>query len=375
MAKTLIEHFDYLSDAVKLDRYRKAIEAAVQPGQTVLDLGCGTGVLGLMALRAGAGKTYFIDEGPVIEIAHRTIAESGFADRADFIQQNSYEAALPQKVDLVVCDHVGFFGFDYGILDLLADAKARFLRPGGQIIPAQIDLMLAPAGSASCRRFVGQWRNGVPDEYRWVAGCAANTRHAVSLDAADLLAAPASLAILETGTDAAPYYSWQTSFDATRRGEIDGVAGWFDCRLFGDVTMSNSPLAAERLNRPQAFLPLEKPVSVRGGEQIDVAVMVRPADNVIAWRVELPESGSRFVHSTFNGLQLDSAALDRGRSDRLAALNDHGRARQLVLSYCDGKRTVADVQALVERDHPDLFPSPQATASFVRGVLAKDTSG
>jgi hypothetical protein len=102
--------------------------------------------------------------------------------------------------------------------------------------------------------------------------------------------------------------------------------------------------------------------------------MVRHLDNVLGWLVELPNSGQRVAQSTFNGLLLETEALTRARPDRPARLNDRGRARQIVLSYCDGRRTVGEVQALVEREHPALFPSKQATDSFIRRVLAWDTS-
>jgi hypothetical protein len=96
---------------------------------------------------------------------------------------------------------------------------------------------------------------------------------------------------------------------------------------------------------------------------------------VIGWIIELPDSGKQFTHTTFNGLLLNGEALDRARPDRVANLNDRGRARQIVLSYCDGERTVAEVQALVQRDHPALFPSPEATLKFVNQILSLDTSG
>ena len=57
------------------------------------------------------------------EAARRTIEGAGFSGRAEFIQGNSFEMDLPERVDLIVCDHIGYFGFDYGVLELLADAE------------------------------------------------------------------------------------------------------------------------------------------------------------------------------------------------------------------------------------------------------------
>jgi hypothetical protein len=189
-----------------------------------------------------------------------------------------------------------------------------------------------------------------------------------------MLAGAATLATLEIGAEAAPYQSWDAEFRCSRDGTLDGVAGWFDCRLFDDIRMTNSPVAEEGLARPQAFLPLESPVTVSTGEHIQITVMARHLDNVIGWVIELPERGPRYTHSTFNGLMLDREALIRAHPDRAAKLNDRGRARQIVQSYCDGRRSVAEIEALVQREHTELFPSAQATSSFVRHVLEWDTS-
>ena len=374
MAKTLQEHYDYLSDSVKLARYRSAMEQLVQPGHVVLDLGCGSGLLGLMAFRAGAGKVIFVEEDPIIEVARRTMAEAGFADQSEFLQRNSFELELPEKVDLVVCDHIGYFGFDYGVLALLADAKQRFLKPDGVIVPAEIELQLAPIESETCRNLVGRWRDGsVADEFSWVGSTSANTKHSAKLSETALLADAAPLITFDLGEPAEPFLTWNAEFRCARDGMLDGVAGWFDCRLADDIHMTNSPAAAKSLERPQAFLPLESPVPVSAGDRVNATVMARHLDNVIGWIIELPESGQRFALTTFNGLLLDKQALTRAQPDRVAQLNDRGRARQIVMSYCDGQRTLAEVQALVHEKHPDLFPSAQATSSFVEQVLAWDT--
>jgi protein arginine N-methyltransferase 1 len=375
MAKTLEEHYGYLSDRVKMKRYQAAIERVVGPETVVLDLGCGSGPLGLIALRAGARKVLFVEQDPIIEAARRTTADAGLADRAEFIQGNSFELSLKDRVDVVVCDHIGYFGFDYGVLVLLADARQRFLQPDGIIVPTGIDLRLAPVESEICRQLVAQWLDGsVPGEFDWLADCAANTLHPVKLGEDDLLADAAALATLQLGDEAPPYLSWSAEFRCSRDGVLDGLVGWFDCRLVDDIRMTNSPLSGEPLRRPQAYLPLKEPVTVSEGDRIRAKVMARHLDNVIAWVVEMPESNTRFDQSTFNGLLLDQEALTRAHPDRIARLNERGRARQIVLSYCDGKGSVAEVEALVRREHPDLFPSASATSSFIRQVLAWDTS-
>jgi protein arginine N-methyltransferase 1 len=374
MPETLEEHYGYLADRLKRERYEAAIGRVVQPGDLVLDLGCGSGLLGLLALRAGAGKVLFVEEGPIIEVARGAVAEAGLSDRAEFFQSNSFDLSLPERVDVILCDHVGYFGFDYGILALLADAKQRFFKEGGVIVPAEVKVQAALVESGSSRGLVGRWREeSIPEEFHWVGTASANAKHAVNLEAGHLVSDIADLGTLVLGDDADEFITWQAGFSVTRDAMLDGILGCFGARLHGDVSITNSPTANDALDRPQAFLPLENPVPVKQGDHVDVTIMVRPLDHVIAWIVEV--AGQRFSLTTFNGLLINNAALNRGRPDRIAHLNSRGLARQIVLSYCDGKRTVAEVEALVLQAHRGLFPSLQATRQFVRSVLSSDTDG
>jgi hypothetical protein len=188
------------------------------------------------------------------------------------------------------------------------------------------------------------------------------------------MANAAELATFELGAGTEEFHSWTAEFESARDGLLDGLAGWFDACLFEGIHMTNSPLVEENLSRPQAFLPLEEPVEIKSGERIKATIMVRPEDSIIAWVVELPALGQKYTFNTFNGISLDKAAIDRAQPNRIAKINKQGRARQIVLSYCDGKRTVGEVQSLVLENHPDLFPSATATRDFVNRVLSCDTS-
>ena len=52
----LDEHLGYVADRIRLERFRAAIAKAITAGDRVADLGCGSGILGLLCLRAGAGR-------------------------------------------------------------------------------------------------------------------------------------------------------------------------------------------------------------------------------------------------------------------------------------------------------------------------------
>ena len=153
MSKTLAEHLGYLATPHRLDLYRAAVNKIVRPGDIVLDAGCGTGVLGLLCLQAGAAHVYAVDSSAAIELAREALTRSGWSSRVEFIRGSSFQVDLPQRVDVVICDHVGYFGFDYGLIALLADARKRFLKPGGKLIPGRLKLHV----SAGSRPNAGNW--------------------------------------------------------------------------------------------------------------------------------------------------------------------------------------------------------------------------
>src|SRR5689334_13720000 len=110
MSLVLDEHRHYLADRPRLEAYAAALRALVRPGDIVLDLACGTGVLGFLACDAGAGRVYAVDNGPIIDVARRLGAANGYADRISFIREISTRVVLSEPVDLVVCDQVGHLG-------------------------------------------------------------------------------------------------------------------------------------------------------------------------------------------------------------------------------------------------------------------------
>jgi len=77
----ITEHAGYLGDAVKLKAYRAALAELVEPGMSVLDLGSGTGILGILAAEAGARVVYAVDNGGILGPAGDIARSNGYGDR------------------------------------------------------------------------------------------------------------------------------------------------------------------------------------------------------------------------------------------------------------------------------------------------------
>jgi ubiquinone/menaquinone biosynthesis C-methylase UbiE len=370
----LEEHWGYVADPVRLDRFQRAISSVVKPGDLVADLGCGSGVLTLFALEAGAGHVYAIDSSRMLAVARESIARSGSADRVSFIQGRSQKTALPERVDVVICDHVGWFGFDYDIIGLLADARRRFLKGGGVSIPSSVTLKLAAVESDLCRAAADRWTTSeVPPAYRWLRQSSVNSRHPVELERDELLSAPADLGTLMLSDAQPEFLSWQVGLVAERDGWVHGLGGWFDCELSPGVRMTNSPLASDRINRPEVFLPIDSPFPVHVGDALQARISARPGDQLLAWTVTNPAIAVCCAQSTWQGMLLESADIARSNPDRVPRPSAEAQARAVILGYCDGKRSVRDIEEAVLRDHPSLFPSRREISGFVAEVIGSDT--
>jgi protein arginine N-methyltransferase 1 len=371
----LDEHLGYVADSLRLAQFRAAIAKIVCADDRIADVGCGTGILGLLCLQAGAAQVYAIDSTAMIGVAQESLTRAGWGDRALFIRGKAHQVDLPEQVDVVICDQVGYFGFDYGIVQTLNDARRRFLKPGGTLIPARVRLQVGAVESIACQTLAEGWRaEAVPFEFHWLHERAVNTRHSVQLQREALLGAPAELGAIDFRQDNPDFFSWTVELRIERDGVLHGLAGWFECELAEDVWMTNSPLSDQAIQRPQAFLPIGEAVAVKSGEAIKATVMVRPADHLIAWQVEIPSSGRNFSHSTWKGELLSPEEIARRDPAHVPMPSRTAQARVCVLAYCDGLRTVGEIEQAVLREHPDLLPSAEEISRFVAQVLCGDTA-
>ena len=84
--ETLDFHRSMLVDEERCLTFMRAILNRVRPGDIVLDIGSGTGILTLFACLAGARHVYAVEQDSVIEVARRICRENGFEERVTFVK-------------------------------------------------------------------------------------------------------------------------------------------------------------------------------------------------------------------------------------------------------------------------------------------------
>jgi protein arginine N-methyltransferase 1 len=374
----LDEHRQYLSDLPRISALDHAIRETVRLGHVVLDLGCGTGILGLMACRAGASRVYSIEEGGMVELARSICEANGYGDRVTFIQSHSSRTALPERVDVVVADQIGRFGFEAGLLQLYPDACERFLKPGGVLIPSWLEMLVAPIECPEVWERPQFWTTTPANfNYEPARTVAFNTGYPFKYKPEHLLGKPAVGASLDTATRLQGPVRIDVSLSTTRSGTLHGIGGWFSARLSKNVTMTNSPIAKDPIARMNVFFPIDKPTQVVEGQCIDLRMTILPNDLVVSWNVRIAATpdgiggSATFNHSTLHGMLVTRDELRRTRPDAIPKLNPWGAARLSVLSLCDGRRTLGEIEKEIQLRHPDLFPSRDASALFIAEVITR----
>ncbi|TFK66540.1 S-adenosyl-L-methionine-dependent methyltransferase [Pluteus cervinus] len=139
-------HEEMLKDTVRTGSYRAAIvnNEHLFRGKTVLDVGCGTGILSMFAAKAGASHVVGIDMSNIIDQAQKIIEANGFKDTITLVKGKLEDTELPIKeFDIIISEWMGYFLLYESMLDTVLLARDKYLKPDGLIFPDNAKLYLA----------------------------------------------------------------------------------------------------------------------------------------------------------------------------------------------------------------------------------------
>ena len=374
MSLMLDEHRLYLTDRTRTSLFRRAINAVVKPGDVVLDLACGTGVLGMLAMKAGAARLYQVDLTGMIQIARDVARANGCGQTAVGIREVSSRTTLPEMVDVIVADQLSHFGIGAGMPEIFNDARQRFLKPGGRTIPRRIELFVTPVNFPEMWNAVSFWDKKPAGLNMAPAHVIAfNTGYPAENSPRRMLGKPAKMFAFDL-TELTPEHAHaEAEIEISAAGVMHGLSGWFVAELAPGINMTNSPFNKGRITRRAAFLPIEKPVDLRTGDRVKITMGIIAAQTMLSWTVTVSNSRgdqkARFVHSTLKGMLLVPEELAKTRPDFVPRLSRWGEARRTTVNLIDGKRTVAEIEKELFRIHGDLFPSLAKASEYATEVL------
>lgn len=265
-----------LNDGARTSAYLDAIAATVRPGDVVLDLGTGTGVLAIAAAKAGARRVYAIEAGAIGALAERMVVENGVADRVRVIRGWSTSVALPERCNVLITETIGDDPLGEKILENVLDARRRLLTPEARLVPLAIHLcatVYAVPGANWRRHFnrqsaFAEWATKLSLPVDWFAAPSEWKPTWEQLAQWSVLEAPAALQSVSLTSHETAQVDAAVEVGVSRPGRVNAVAVSADVHLTSAISFrTDRPSPA---NSWRALVTGIEPFEVSAGQRARV---------------------------------------------------------------------------------------------------------
>ena len=376
---SLAAYGDMIRDRGRMDAYLTALRNAIRPGASVVDIGTGTGIMACLACRCGADRVYAIEPSSAIEPARAIARANGLGERIHFIEKMSTAVTLPERVDVIVSDLRGVLPLLRYHIPSIIDARRRFLKPGGSLVPRRDVVRVAVAGAPDLyERHVGPWeRNDYGLDMRAVSRIETNAWRKCCARPDHVLLPPQSLPALDYETVETANLAGELRWVVAAAGEAHGLIAWFDADLGHDVTFTNAPGAPE-LIYGQAFFPWSWPVTLRIGDTVSVSMraILVGEDYVWTWDTRVVSGTTGAVkadlrQSSFFGTPLSPETLAKRSADHVPSLNEDGRLDRLILALLDEHVPLGRIADEVRAKFPGRLATREEALARVADLSAR----
>jgi len=255
-------HIRMLNDTRRTQAFMEALAETVQPGDVVLDIGTGTGVLAMMAARSGARMIYAVEREPnMASLAEQLFEKNRLHDRIRIIRGKSAEIELPEKADVLVAEIVGNDPLAEGILPATNDALQRLLKPEARLIPGRLKIYALPLTVP--KSFLEQYLFKEAQVNKWMELYGISFSHLTEVSrkqsfhalvntykarAWKRLSDPVLVADIHLNQEQSHFINSDTYFEVRQSGFVSGVLVFFELILSPSVAFSIHPDQAEPSN-------------------------------------------------------------------------------------------------------------------------------
>lgn len=283
-------HFGMMNDTPRNRAFEQALRRTIRPGMRVLEIGAGSGLLAMMAARAGAAHVTSCEMVPeVAEVARQIVARNGFADRVTIVNGSSFElevgVELPARCDALVAEVLSSDVVGEGAIAALADARRRLLVPGAPLIPDRAFAMAALVASKG----LDPWFSvGTVEGFDLSPFNRFSMRKVLlptafpAADYIELLSAERAVLSLDFHADQPVESEQQVDFTVTAPGRCIGILQWLKISLSDGITHENHPLHHSGASAWSVFIHrFAHPIEVRAGET--VSARLRATAKATGW--------------------------------------------------------------------------------------------
>jgi len=285
----LSQQQNMMQDYIRTSTYQRAILSNLNDfrDKVVLDVGAGSGILSFFAVQAGAAKVYAVEASTMAQHAETLVKFNALAEHIHVLAGKIEEIELPEKVDIIISEPMGYMLFNERMLETFLHAK-KWLKPDGKMYPSRGDLHVAPFSDEtlymeqfnkanfwyqqsfhgvdlSCLRSAAMkeyFRQPIVDTFDIRICTAKSVRHVVDF----LTASETDLHRMEIPLE----------FHSLQSGLVHGLAFWFDVAFFGSssaIWLSTAP--TEPLTHwYQVRCLFETPLFVKQGQLLTGVVLL-----------------------------------------------------------------------------------------------------
>ncbi|OCH92304.1 S-adenosyl-L-methionine-dependent methyltransferase [Obba rivulosa] len=227
-------HEEMLKDTVRTGSYRAAImnNPHLFKDKTVLDVGCGTGILSMFAAKAGAKHVVGIDMSNIIDQAIKIIEANGFKDKITLVKGKLEEAVLPiQEFDIIISEWMGYFLLYESMLDTVLVARDKYLKPDGLIFPDNATMYLAAIEDAEYKEEkINFWENVYGFDYSCIKDIALREPLVDTVELKSVVTDPCMIKHIDLRTVKKEDLTFKVPFSltATRNDYVHAFLAWFD---------------------------------------------------------------------------------------------------------------------------------------------------
>ncbi|TLD23344.1 hypothetical protein PspLS_07488 [Pyricularia sp. CBS 133598] len=279
-------HEEMLKDEVRTKSYMNAIvqNKHLFKDKVVLDVGCGTAILSMFAVKAGAKHVIGVDMSTIIFKAREIVARNGMADKITLIQGKMEEIEMPfPHVDIIISEWMGYFLLYESMLDTVLYARDRYLAKDGLIFPDKAIIYAAGIEDGEYKdEKIGFWDNVYGFDYTPLKETALSEPLVDTVDIKAVVTDPAPVLTLDlykcTTADLA--FSIPFSLTARRDDFIHALVSWFDIEFAAchkPIRFSTGP-HTKYTHWKQTVFYLNEVVTVHQGEEVKCNLMVKPND-------------------------------------------------------------------------------------------------
>ncbi len=277
-------HEEMLKDEVRTRTYQMAVldNKHLFEGKTVLDVGCGSGILSMFCAQAGAAHVYGIDCSSIIDQAQKIVTCNGFGDKITLIKGKVEEVELPvDKVDIIISEWMGYFLLYESMLDTVIYARDKWLAPGGLMFPDKAVMYLCAIEDAQVKHDrIDFWDNVYGFDMTALKEIALTEPVVDVVDANHVLSDSQSILNVDILTCTKEDLAFTSPFRlrAQRNDYVHGFVAYFECaftQVHKPIGFSTAPFA-KYTHWKQTIFYTRQTLTICEGEEISGTISCKP---------------------------------------------------------------------------------------------------